>query len=182
MKRTVVTPPVLPPEALAELKQWLGISTAQDDDLLAALLRTGLDMCETFTGIMPIEAVCEEVLEASGTWQLLSARPVQAISLVRAISSSGTRTDLSPSAYVVDLDANGGGRIMVMELGDAYRIAARFTCGLAPSWDALPEPLRQGVLRLAAYQHRERESSGASPIPPAAVAALWRPWRRLRLA
>ena len=39
-----------------------------------------------------------------------------------------------------------------------------------------------GVLRLAAHQHRERESEGAAPLPTAAVAALWRPWRRLRMA
>lgn len=182
MKRTVLTPPVLPPTALAELKQWLGITTAQDDDVLAALLRAGLDMCEAFTGIMPLETTCEEVIEASGAWQQLAARPVQAISAVDAISASGTRTTLSASAYAVDLDADGGGKVMVMQLGDADRIAVRFTCGLAPTWDGLPEPLRQGIMRLAAHQHREREGNGASPVPPAAVAALWRPWRRLRLA
>ena len=54
--------------------------------------------------------------------------------------------------------------------------------GLAADWTVLPEPLRHGMVRLAAHQHRERESSGAASVPPAAVAALWRPWRRLRLA
>ena len=49
---------------------------------------------------------------------------------------------------------------------------------VAPGWDALPEALRQGIFRLAAHQHRERENSGAAPQPPAAVAALWQPWRQ----
>ena len=70
---------------------------------------------------------------------------------------------------------------MVTAPGSAARLAVRFTAGLAPSWETLPEALRHGILRLAAHQHRERETSGAGPIPPAAVAALWRPWRRMRL-
>lgn len=68
MKRTIVTPPVLSPAALAELKQWLGITTAQDDAPLTSLLRAALETCEAFTGSMPIEASCEEVLPLSADW------------------------------------------------------------------------------------------------------------------
>ena len=181
MKRAIVTPAPLSPAALAELKQWLGISTAQDDAPLNALLRAGLDICEAFTGAMPIEAGCEEVLPLSGEWQSFATRPVQAITAVQGIAADGTRTDLAVSAYAVELDADGGGRVQVTLPGDATRIAVRFTAGLAPGWEALPEALRHGILRLAAHQHRERETSGAGPLPPAAVAALWRPWRRMRL-
>jgi hypothetical protein len=46
----------------------------------------------------------------------------------------------------------------------------------------LPEGIRQGALRLAAHQYRERDVDAPQPVPPAAVAALWRPWRRMRLA
>jgi uncharacterized phiE125 gp8 family phage protein len=181
MKRAIVTPPVLSPTALAELKQWLGITTSQDDAPLTALLRAGLDTCEAFTGSMPIEATCEEVLPLGSDWQSLSTRPVQAITAVQAIPASGTRSDLPADAYAIELDADGGGRVMVMTPGNAARLAVRFTVGLATSWELLPEALRHGILRLAAHQHRERETSGAGPIPPAAVAALWRPWRRMRL-
>ncbi len=181
MKRAIVTPAVLSPAALTELKQWLGISTAQDDAPLTGLLRAGLEMCENFTGSMSIEAGCEEVLAVSGGWQALSTRPVQAITAVQAIAAAGTRTTLAASAYAAELDADGGGRVQVFLPGDAQRMAVRFTAGLAPDWATLPEALRHGILRLAAHQHRERETSGAGPVPPAAVAALWRPWRRMRL-
>jgi len=43
----------------------------------------------------------------------------------------------------------------------------------------LPEPLRQGIVRLAAHLYTVRGEAEAPP--PACVAALWRPWRRLRL-
>ena len=182
MKRQIVTPAVLPPAALAELKQWLGITAMQDDAPLAALLHAGLEMCEAFTGLMPVEAECEEVWPASGAWQSLATRPVQAITQVEAIDAGGTRTVLAANVYALDLDADGTGRVRLIDAGTATRIAVRFTAGLAPDWDSLPEALRHGVLRLAAHQHRERETSGGAPLPPAAVAALWRPWRRLRLA
>lgn len=173
---------MLPPAALAELKDWLGISTAQDDVPLAGLLRAALELCEDFTGRMPLLGTCEEVLCTSGDWQRLATRPVQAITLVEGIPAEGPRFTLASTAYELDLDADGGGAVRVLAQGSAGRIAVRFTAGIASDWASLPETLRHGVIRLAAHQHRAREGDTAAPLPPAAVAALWRPWRRMRLA
>ena len=182
MKRAIITPSPLAPAALAELKQWLGISIAVDDVLLTALLRMALETCEDLTGIMPLQAVCEEVLPITGDWQLLNTRPVQAITQVDGLPAEGARFALPVGSYQIDLDADGQGRVRVTTPGAAGRITVRFAAGLAPDWASLPEALRHGVLRLAAHQHRQREGDGAGPLPPAAVAALWRPWRRVRLA
>ena len=182
MTRAIVTPAVLAPAALAEVKQWLGITTARDDAPLTALLRSGLDICEAFTGTMPLSCVCEEVLPAVPDWQVLGTRPVQAITAVSALAPDNGRTLLAAAAYAVELEADGSGKVLVMEPGEAQRLVVRFTAGIAPDWTSLPEAMRQGLVRLAAHQHREREGSGAAPLPPASVAALWRPWRRMRLA
>ncbi len=182
MKRTILTPAVLAPAALAELKLWLGISTTLDDAPLAALLRTALEVCEGFTGTLPLQCAVEEVLPASSAWQPLEARPVQAITLVQGVPAEGARFSMPVADYAIELDADGGGRVRVLNPGTATRIAVRFSAGLAPDWASLPESLRHGVLRLAAHQHRMRDDDAAAPLPPAAVAALWRPWRRLRLA
>lgn len=182
MKRTILTPPALPETALGEVKQWLGITTAHDDAPLAALLRMGLDLCEAFTGALPIACECEEVLPLGRGWRMLATRPVQAITAAFGIAGDGARTPLAADGYAVELDADGAGRVLVTAPGAASRIAVRFTAGLAEDWDSLPEALRHGIVRLAAHQHREREASGGAPLPPAAVAALWRPWRRLRVA
>ena len=183
MKRAIVTPAALAPAALAELKNWLGITTAGDDAQLTALLRASLEMCESFTGLMPLQQTCEEVLSAASDWQQLSARPVQAISAVDGIPAEGARFALPVSSYAIDLDADGGGAVQISNPGSAGRVAVRFTAGIAADWPGLPEGLRHGVLRLAAFQYRAREdTSGGAALPPAAVAALWRPWRRVRLA
>lgn len=182
MNRVILTPATLPASALAELKQWLGITTDRDDALLAALLTTSLDICEGFTGRLPVETRCEERLEIRTGWQALTTRPVQAITALDAVSPQGARTPLGPQSYEIDLAADGTGYVRLADVGQAAHVAVRFTAGLVSSWDALPDSLRHGLMRLAAHQHRERESTGASPLPPAAVAALWQPWRRMRLA
>ncbi|MFM5918211.1 MAG: hypothetical protein ACKOOL_11860 [Novosphingobium sp.] len=183
MKRTVTTPAAIPPAALAELKDWLGISISKDDAQLTQLLRTSLEACEHFTGTMPLQQSCEEVLAASSDWQVLAARPVQAITGIDGLPAEGTRFALPVGDYEVDLSADGTGSLRVSNPGSAGRVIAKFDAGLASEWTALPEGLRHGVLRLAAFQYRAREGGEeTAQWPPAAVAALWRPWRRLRLA
>ncbi|MCW1401207.1 hypothetical protein OKA06_02240 [Novosphingobium sp. MW5] len=182
MKRVIVSSPALAPEALAELKEWLGITTAGEDATLTALLKAALESCEAFTGTLPIESVCEEILPVSSGWTALSTRPVQAITQVEGIPALGARFALAASAYAFELAVDGTGLVRTLDPGLATRIAVRFTAGLGTGWAQLPQGLRHGVIRLAAYQYRQRESSGDEPHPPAAVAALWRPWRRMRLA
>ena len=183
MKRTIVTPAAIAPAALAELKDWLGISITEDDAQLTQLLRASLETCEHFTGTMPLQQDCEELLPVSADWQNLAARPVQAITGIDGLPADGPRFALPAGDYEVDLSADGTGSVRVSNPGSAGRAIAKFTAGLAADWSALPDGLRHGVLRLAAFQYRSREGGAdAGQWPPSAVAALWRPWRRLRLA
>ncbi|MEO0061494.1 MAG: hypothetical protein RLZZ08_54 [Pseudomonadota bacterium] len=182
MKRAILAPAPLAGAALAELKDWLAITTPRDDAVLTAQLRAALEMCEAFTGQMPLAAQCEEVLPASAGWQALQTMPIQAITSVQGIPAEGARFAIAAPDYAIELDAGGGATIRLLQQGAAGRIAVRFTAGIAADWSGLPDMLRQGVLRLAAHQHRQRDNGDAQAIPPAAVAALWRPWRRMRLA
>ncbi|MGN3974438.1 head-tail connector protein [Tsuneonella sp. SYSU-LHT278] len=180
MQRTIVVPAELPGAALDELKQWLAVRSSTDDAALTALLRTALETCEAFTGSVPIACLCEEILPASADWRSLAARPVVAISGLEGIPAEGGRFTLAPDAYEIELEADGTGRVRVTRQGSAGRVAARFTAGLAPTWELLPESLRHGIVRLAAHHWRVRDTA-VDTGPPAAIAALWRPWRRMRL-
>lgn len=186
MKRAIVAPPALSPAALAELKAWLGISTTRDDAELTGLIGAALELCEGFTGTMPLQAGCEEMLPASGEWQVLATRPVQAITGLAAIDATGTRTTVSVADYEIDIDADGAGMVRLLRPTTQTRVIVQFVAGMATEWADLPEAIRQGTMRLAAFQHRERDAekplSASAANPPAAVAALWRPWRRMRLA
>jgi hypothetical protein len=205
MMRVIVTPAVLPPSALAELKQWLGISTTFDDAQLSDLLATALDVCADFTGLLPLTCGVEETIPLRdaphpvdwqvrrytqdrlaaggfGGGQALASRPVQQVTGVALLQPDDTRVPVAAGGYEVRLDAEGGCHVRVNDAADHGRAVVSFTAGLAPDWDHLAQPLRHGVMRLAAHQYRQRETTGADALPPASVTALWRPYRRMRLA
>jgi len=182
MKRALIVPAVLAEAALDQLKEWLAITSTREDAALTALLRTALETCEGFIGSMPLAAECEEMLPASSTWQTLATRPVRVVSGVEGVSAEGTRFALAADTYAIELDADGGALVRVVRRDAAERIMVRFTAGMAADWTDLPEGLRHGVLRLVAHHYRQRDADGARAMPPAAIAALWRPWRRVRVA
>lgn len=192
MMRVIVTPAVLPPAALAELKQWLGISTTQDDDSLAALLAMALEVCADFTGMLPLLCTVEEILSLHGQrpgeawpfahprWHRLASTPVRSVTTVAGVQADGTPIALED--FEIRIDASGACQLRIE--APAGCASALVTCeaGLAPDWDHLPQPLHHGIIRLAAHQYRMRESAGADALPPASVTALWRPYRRMRVA
>jgi len=181
MKRAIVAAAPLAPAALDELKDWLGITIADEDAALTALLRAALDTCEAFTGTMPLETQCEEILPVAADWQRLETQSVLAITGLDGIPADGARFALALDAYALDFRADGSGWVRVTSPGIAGRVAVRFTAGLAPDWASLPDGLRHGLIRFAADQYRQRDDSKKAMTPPAAVVALWRPWRGLRL-
>ncbi len=181
MKRAIVAPALLAGTALNELKQWLAITTTRDDAALIALLRAAIEACEGFTRQMSLQSTCEEMLPALRRWHRLSTNPVQAISSVHAIAPDGTRRMLDTGDYLFDITADGCGRVNLLVPVEEGRIAVGFVAGLAVDWESLPVGLRHGIIRLAAHSHRMRNEGDSDGTPPAAMVALWQPWRRLRL-
>ena len=157
--------------AVAAIKALLRVGTGDEDALIAALAETALGLAERFTGAVTIARTMTATICPSGQWQRLPAAPVRAIA---EVSRDGAA--LSVESYAVDVDADGGGWLRVPAGGGP--VAVTFTAGSADGWTALPAALRQGVAMLAAHLFTAREEGEA---PPAAVAALWRPFRTLRL-
>lgn len=167
-------------EALADAKSYLRIVGSDEDPLLGQLLAAAVELCEAFTGQALFSRGFVEVIAASSAWTRLGRTPVSAILGVEAVLSGGGAAALSPDRFVVDVDASGDGWVRLLT-PIAGRVRVSFRAGLAPDWASAPEPLKQGVIRLVShlYSHRDDPAGGA---PPAAVAALWRPYRRMRLS
>lgn len=166
--------------SLAELKDYLRISGSGEDGLLEGLLRSATALCEQFTGQWLILGEARETVRADGGWQRLSARPVAAILGVEAVGPDGEAEVLAADAYAIDIDASGDGWVRARPLDGRRVLAVTYQAGMAEDADGLPEPIRQGIVRLAAEHFSAREGQVATP--PAVVGALWRPWRRMRLA
>ena len=184
MKRAIIVPPVPAPEALAELKQWLGLTgtargrRADPADRCGARHVRGLHRPGAARPRPPRK--CSPPTALAARWPRARSRRSLA---VEAVAANGARTALAAEAYALELDADGGARVRRGEPGCApAAIAVRFVAGLAANWSALPESLRHGIIRFAAHQHRARENCSPSRSRPAAVTALWRPWRVMRLA
>lgn len=144
--------------ALAAVKAQLRVEAAADEALILAFAETALGIAEAFTGQVLIVREMQAAMPPAPAWQRLPAAPVRSI---------------APVAGDVDIDADGVGWVRVS--GGA---TVTFTAGLASGWDALPAPIRQGVGVLAAHLF---DDVGGRSAPPAAVTALWRPFRAARL-
>jgi len=173
-------PPPLP-VPIEQVKAYLRIAGSDEDALLAGLVRTASELCEGFTRMALIEREVEETVAARPAWTRLEIAPVRAILAVASAAADGPAIPLAADAFAIDIDSAGDGWVRLLRTAGAARVAVRYRAGRAADWNGVPEPLRQGVVRMAAhlYTHRDREDGRG---PPAAVAALWLPYRRLRLS
>lgn len=162
------------------VKRYARIEQTSEDGLIEDLAVTALLLCEAFCGRIALLRAGDVVLPASGSWTPLRANPVVAITAVEGLPAEGAAFALPAESYAIDIDADGTGWVRVTQPGAAGRVRVRFQAGQAPAWDGLAEPLRQGVVRLATHLFSHRDDP-AEAAPPAAVAALWRPWQRLRV-
>lgn len=78
------------------------------------------------------------------------------------------------------ISTSGEDALLLRLLESGWQTCQSFTRLDLAGWSATDPALRQGIIRLAAHQYRERDNGAASALP-AAVAALWQPFRALRL-
>ncbi len=168
-------------EMLDEAKAFLRIEQDEDDAPLGALMLAAIGHCETFTGIVLLEREMVETFPINGTWQRLVASPVTSIGTVTGIPAEGTTTVIPITAYSTDIDRYSDGWLRVTERGTARRVEIHYRAGMAADWDVLPEAIRMAVLRLSAHFYACRDDPDDGGLPMA-VAALLRPWVRVRLS
>ena len=185
MRRTIVEPADTSGQALIDLKAWLGINRPNEDQLLTGLLDTALATCEAFTGQAPLLQLVEERLDVRAGRSFLLSRPVTALVSVEIVAQDGSRTPLDAADFQFALDASGCASFNLLTDTDGQAIAVRVQTGLGAVWEDIPAPLKQGMIRLSAFQYRDRDRPGGTKnasLPPASVSALWRQWRTMRIA
>jgi uncharacterized phiE125 gp8 family phage protein len=169
-----------PAVTLSEAQAYVRIETGEEEAVLASLIRTASAVCEEFLNRVIVARNFVLDVPASAQWQRLGLTPVRSITAVEAVDAAGTPTALAAGAYAVDVDSSGDGWVRTLDGTAASRLRVSGTAGMAESENEVPEPIRQGILRLVAHLFTSRDGPGGEP--PAAVTALWRPYRRLRLA
>jgi uncharacterized phiE125 gp8 family phage protein len=170
----------LPIVTMSEAQAYVRIETGEEEAVLAGLVRTASALCEAFLNQVVIARPFTVDVPADPRWQRLDVAPVSSIDTVASVDVTGAMTALPPTSYAVDVDSSGDGWVRQMSPTCAGRVRVGGTAGLAQDENGVPEPIRQGVLRLVAYLFTSRDGEGGDP--PAAVTALWRPYRRMRMA
>jgi uncharacterized phiE125 gp8 family phage protein len=170
---------VEPAVTLSEAQAYVRIETGEEEAVVAGLVRTASALCESFINQVVIARSFSEDIPASGGWERLSSTPVRAITNVESVGTSGETTALLTGDYSVDVDSSGDGWVRVLDSVAATRVRVTGSAGIAATENEVPEPIRQGILRLVGHLFTSRDGSGGEP--PAAVTALWRPYRRMRL-
>lgn len=173
-----------PALSLIEAQAFLRVEQGEEEAVLAGMVRTATALCEAFTNRVLIARPFSETLAVSGAWQRLSLSPVRSIDGVEGVAIDGSATSLAATAFAIDIDAAGDGWVRVIDAAGAARVRVSATAGMASETNEVPEPLRHGILRLVGHLFANRDGGGAGgpgSEPPAAVTALWRPYRRLRL-
>lgn len=169
-----------PPVSLAEAQAYVRVETGEEEAVLAGLLRTASLMCEQFIGQALVERAFDETLRGSSQWQRLGLTPVRSIGGLARIAEDQSETPVAAGDYAVDIDASGDGWVRLVQGPTDGVVRVQAVAGMASDGNGVPEPLRQGIIRLTAFLFNARDGDGGEP--PAAVTALWRPYRRMRLA
>jgi len=173
--------PELPAALIAEVRDFVRIDHQADESAIDAFLRSATSLCEDFTGQMLVARSVTDKLPAQQAWQKLKRLPVQSITTVEQVAADGMTSVLPAADYAVDIDSDGVGWIRLQQSNGGSRIRVIYSAGLATDWDELPAALRQGIVRMAGYFYANRDGVDAGG-PPSAVTALWRPFRRMRIA
>lgn len=175
--------PASEPVSLAEVKAYLRIEQDTEDALLAGMIRTARGLCEAFTGLVLIATrfVQTEVETPAATIRL-ARTPFRALVSVSVRTAAGVLQPLVGGSYTLTEQNDGGACLRVTApVGQGERIEIDYWAGLAADWNGVPTDLRQGIMRLVSHLYAHRDDPEESG-PPVAVAALWRPYRRMRLA
>lgn len=159
------------------VKALVRVAGSAEDGLVDALAQEAVATAEAFMQVVLVTRDVVLTAPASAAWVRLAATPVRAVTAVAGLDAGGGEVALAADAYAVDIDADGDGWVRVSAPA-AARVRVTVSAGIAADWDALPAPIRMAVVRLAAHGFA---SPPGGAVPPAAVAALLRPWRRLRM-
>lgn len=174
----ILQPMLVEPVSVTELQTYLKLEDDTDGARLSALIRTAREACELFLAQALITRQIRQRTQLMGERFFFAAAPVQSLDALSAFLGAD-ETVLDPAHYTLMYSA-ARTYIDLPNTAIGRTVQADYTAGLGPDWNAVPEGVRQGILRLAAHQYEHRSDPGVAALPHA-VTALWQPYRLVRI-
>jgi uncharacterized phiE125 gp8 family phage protein len=189
MPSIFLTAPAVEPIALADMKAFLRVDTADDDDIITALIAGSRIHVEAQTRralITQSWRLSRDSWPEDGRIKVLPA-PLQSLTAARVYDEDGTTRTVDTQGFVLDLAASAlafapwalpmPGRLVA-------GIELDVVVGYGDTASDVPEPLIQAIRLLVAhwYENRAVVANGTSNAKlPQTVAALLAPYRVLSL-
>lgn len=187
----LVTPPVEEPISLSEAKEFMRITSSDDDALITALIPAARLIIESYIRQAIIEQTWDLSLDfvPGDIWLQLYPAPLREIVHVQTEKRDGTtETDTTLSNYRTDTNSEPG-RIILKEgetwpidlqLGDSFRI--RFKVGIGVDASEVDEALKTAckMLTLHLYENRDVCAELSSVSMPMVIKALLHPYIVMR--
>lgn len=168
---------------LAEVRAWLRLGADEaEDGLLILLVGAAAGLCEAFIGrwLIVRDGEWRGRLMAGERGVHLPAGPVVAVDEA-ALLDGDVETLLGADDFEVRIERDGAATLRLPSGFGVREMVVRYRAGMAETAEALPDALRHGVLRMVQHLYETRDRPSGSGEPPAVVAALWQPWRRVTL-
>jgi len=186
MSLTLLSPPAAEPVTLAELKDHMRVSAADEDALINGMLIAAVRAVEARGRLALMPQVWRLTLDAVPDETIfLPLAPVASVDVVSVIGADGAPQAVDPSLYEAALGSPGRVRPAGPWPAPGVAIDAvqiDFSAGY-PDAASIPEPLKQAVKLLGAHFFETREAAGVERIfnVPQTVDALIAPYREMQL-
>lgn len=180
MPLTLVTAPTVEPLTVAEARQHLRVDGNDQDDVIARLVAAARRRCEAFTRRAFVTQTWDLTLDAFPCWTIdLPRPPLQSVTHVKYLDTSGVQQTLSAALYTVDTKSEWAritpayGQSWPSTRDQVNAVEVRFVAGFGqPS--TVPDDIKAAMLLMVGhlYEHREEVADLQTYRVPVAVEAL----------
>lgn len=168
MPTIVITPPAAEPISLTEAKLQCRVDGSADDALLGVLITAAREQAENELGRALITQTRELVLDEFPDACVLRGAPVQSITSVKYLDTSGVEQTMNLADTLLDKDSSPGalypayGKVWPATYAVPNAVRVRYTCGYGAAGSNVPESIRHWMLIAIAtwYAHRESIQAG----------------------
>lgn len=201
-------PPGAEPLTLEDAKLHLRLTHDADDNLLTSLIMTARMICEADTGLALVtrgyslwldrwpqtrdaawwDGLREGAQIAPPDAILLPRPPLVSITGVYLYTEDGQESTLPAETYHVDTIARPGRLVLRQQattpaaLRSVNGIEIRYLAGFGTTPQSVPAPLRQGMKQMVAHLYTARGDAPEAALHTSGAAALFQPYRLMRLA
>ncbi|WP_180966887.1 head-tail connector protein [Cohaesibacter celericrescens] len=186
MTANLLSPPMVEPVSLADIKAFLKLDSDAEDDLLRAFISSARVHLEHLTGRQFITQTWRVLLDGDlGRRISLPLQPVSNIVSAAILSEDGDLLSLATESFALyqshnpALIVNSGGMLLTA----GQRLQLDLETGYGPSDEDVPMPLKQALKMIVAEWYERRLIADPTQLPTLAKALqpLVNPYKTIRL-